>query len=63
MTVSSRKTMTLGICLMAAAVAAYTTGDINLFLGAVIICIALRVSGLLVDLLHEGELSRRVARH
>lgn len=62
MTVSSRKTLTLTMCLLAAAGFAYGTGDINLFLGTVIICLALRVSSLIVDLLHEGQLSNRLAR-
>ena len=62
MTVSARKTAALGLCLAAAAAAAFVSNDVNLFLAALIICTALRMSSMLVDVLRESEVRRRVAR-
>lgn len=62
MTVSARKTAALGLCLATAAAAAFVSNDVNLFLAALIICTALRMSSMLVDALRENEVRRRVAR-
>lgn len=63
MTVTTRKTLASGLCLAAAAGAAYAMADPNLFLAALMIFAALKVAQVIVNLLHEGDLSNRLARN